>query len=146
MKILITGASGSGTTTLAKELACELKCPHFDGDDYFWMPTEPPFQIPRDNELRNKMVLDDFAKNSLFVFSGNVTKWNKLIENSFNLIVYLYLPVNIRLERLKNREKERLGNSANPGGEMHQQFLDFIDWASHYDDGEVSAGRTKEKD
>ena len=41
-RIHILGASGSGTTTLGRALAERLQCPHFDADDYFWVPTDPP--------------------------------------------------------------------------------------------------------
>src|SRR5438128_874343 len=42
-RLHILGASGSGTTTLGRALAEGLQCPHFDTDDYFWLPTDPPF-------------------------------------------------------------------------------------------------------
>ena len=41
-RIHILGASGSGTTTLGRALAARLQCPHFDTDDCFWLPTDPP--------------------------------------------------------------------------------------------------------
>ena len=39
----ITGASGSGTTTLGRALASAWAVPHADTDDYFWVPTTPPY-------------------------------------------------------------------------------------------------------
>lgn len=56
--IHILGASGSGTTTLAKVLSDELGYAHFDSDDYFWIPTEPPFTTkrPLDERVENRMV------------------------------------------------------------------------------------------
>ena len=41
--IHIFGASGSGTTTLAEKISRELGYFHLDTDDYFWLPTDPPF-------------------------------------------------------------------------------------------------------
>lgn len=41
--IHILGASGSGTTTLARALAVKTGYAHFDTDDYFWLPTKVPF-------------------------------------------------------------------------------------------------------
>jgi adenylate kinase family enzyme len=43
MRVHIVGASGSGTTTLGKALAARAGCAHLDTDEFFWMPTEPPF-------------------------------------------------------------------------------------------------------
>jgi len=48
MLILITGASGSGTSTLGAALAKELGIAHLDADDYYWLPTTPPFTAKRD--------------------------------------------------------------------------------------------------
>ncbi|BDD11489.1 hypothetical protein FUAX_39210 (plasmid) [Fulvitalea axinellae] len=47
MKILIFGASGSGTTTLGKEIAKRAKFTHLDADDYYWKPTNPPSEFHR---------------------------------------------------------------------------------------------------
>lgn len=37
------GASGSGTTTLGKELATEMGYHHFDADDFYWEQTDIPY-------------------------------------------------------------------------------------------------------
>ena len=39
MKILIFGASGSGTTTLGKEIEKRTDFTHLDIDDYYWKKT-----------------------------------------------------------------------------------------------------------
>ncbi len=44
MKLLIIGASGSGTTTLGKALSEVTDFTHLDVDYYYWKPTNPPFQ------------------------------------------------------------------------------------------------------
>jgi Shikimate kinase len=44
-RIHILGASGSGTTTLGRALAERLQYPHFDTDDSFWVPTDPPSAV-----------------------------------------------------------------------------------------------------
>ena len=45
--IHITGASGAGVTTLGAALAERLGGAQFDVDDFFWMPTVPPFTDKR---------------------------------------------------------------------------------------------------
>lgn len=44
-KLHMMGASGSGTTTLARALADHWSVPHADADDYFWVPTDPPYWV-----------------------------------------------------------------------------------------------------
>ena len=41
-KIHVLGASGSGTTTIAKVLAKKLGYVHLDTDSYFWEETDIP--------------------------------------------------------------------------------------------------------
>lgn len=43
--IHIYGASGSGTTTLAKYICEKLNYVVMDTDDYFWRPTNPPYKV-----------------------------------------------------------------------------------------------------
>ena len=42
-RVLVLGATASGTTTLARALADRWSVPHADTDDYFWVPTDPPY-------------------------------------------------------------------------------------------------------
>ena len=50
--IHIFGASGSGTTTLGRYLAQRLGGVHLDSDDFFWLPTDPPYTQKRPIEMR----------------------------------------------------------------------------------------------
>lgn len=43
MRIYITGASGTGTSSLALALASKLQINHLESDDIFWENTDPPF-------------------------------------------------------------------------------------------------------
>ena len=52
VKIHIFGASGSGTTTLAKALCDEICWTHLDTDDYFWLTKYTEIR-----ELEEMMIL-----------------------------------------------------------------------------------------
>lgn len=134
MRILITGASGSGTTTLGKAVAPRLKWGFIDADDYYWIPTKPPYKIERESDLRFQMILNEISKHESVIVSGSVMNWGIELEDSFDLIVFLYLDTSIRLKRLEIREKKELGH-ADP---------DFLKWASEYDTG-PSTGRSLAK-
>ena len=43
-RIHITGASGFGVSTLGGALAARLGCAHLDTDDFYWLPTDPPYR------------------------------------------------------------------------------------------------------
>ena len=51
-RIHVMGAAGSGTTTLAQALSSRLRVPHFDSDEYYWIPTVPPYRIKRDKAVQ----------------------------------------------------------------------------------------------
>jgi adenylate kinase family enzyme len=123
MRILITGAAGAGTTTLGKAVASKMGWNFIDADDYYWLPTKPPYQAQRDHSSRLEMILDEFDKHENSVVAGSIMNWGSQLEDFFDLIVFLYLDESIRVERLKIREKKELG------------------WASEYDVG-PSYGRS----
>lgn len=74
-RIHILGASGSGTTTLGRALAACLQCPHFDTDDYFWLPTEPPYTQRRGQTERAQLLMGDLTAYNSWVVSGSLCGW-----------------------------------------------------------------------
>jgi len=135
-RIHIFGASGSGTSTLGAALARHLQYQHFDSDKYYWLPTNPPFQIKREIEDRQKLLLADLASDS-WVLSGSLCKWGDVAIPLFDLVVFLWLPSDIRIPRLRNREVQRYGEEAiSPDGHLHSKSNEFIEWAMRYDEGD----------
>lgn len=61
MRIHIFGASGSGTTTLGRELSSRLGIVHLDTDDYYWFPTDPPFTAKRPIAERIELLKNELA-------------------------------------------------------------------------------------
>jgi adenylate kinase family enzyme len=130
------GASGAGVTTLGRALADALAFPHYDTDDYFWLPTTPPFQKQRERVDRLRLMREIFLDRSDWVLSGSLVGWGESIAPLFDLVVFVQVPTEIRLRRLRDRETRHFGGDAvSPGGWRHQEMEEFIEWASHYDDG-----------
>jgi hypothetical protein len=51
-------------------------------------------------------------------------------------VIFLSTPREIRLRRLRAREATHFGADAvAPGGWRHHDTEDFVEWASHYEDG-----------
>ena len=123
VRIHITGASGAGTTTLGRALAAELSCPHFDSDDYFWMPTDPPYTTQRSSGERNRRLLADLLPAESWIETGSLNSWSEEINALFTAVVFLWIPTEIRLARLRAREMRKLG----------QVEKEFMDWAEGYD-------------
>lgn len=135
MQIHITGASGSGTTTLGLALCERLGVPHFDTDDYYWEPTDPPFEEARPMPERLACLTADLDAAEGWVLSGSLF-WGDALIPRFDLVVFRLVPREIRLARLSERERGTFGEEAlAPGGRMHENHVAFLEWAASYDDG-----------
>ena len=130
-RILITGASGSGTTTLGRALATRLRCAFYDSDDYYWLPTDPPFRCKQDPAIRAARLFQALRNASIRVLAGSIVNWGVELEDSFSLIVFLTVPAQIRVARLREREMQRFGR-VDPA---------FLAWAAQYDEG-ILEGRS----
>ena len=134
-KIHVFGASGSGTTTIARCICDALGYQHFDTDKYYWEPTDEPFTVARPIEERIRLLEHDLGSHKQWVLSGALAGWGSVLVPHFDLVIFVYVPTDIRVERLKKREYERYGDAVLPGGRRHDATNEFIDWAASYDTG-----------
>lgn len=135
-RIHVMGPSGAGVSTLGRALAGTLAVPHHDTDDYYWRPTAQPYREQRPVADRLRLMEEMFLGRPGWVLSGSFESWGDSILPLLDLVVYLRAPVEIRLARLRDRETRRYGiDAVSPGGCRHQETEEFIEWASHYDDG-----------
>lgn len=140
-RINVIGASGSGASTLGKSLAQALAVPHFDSDEYYHLPTDPPFQKQRSAEERYELISRDLRPEGHWVLSGGIVGWEPRPSLAFACIVFLYVPTETRISRLRLRERLRFGSRILEGGDMYRAHEEFIEWASRYDIGDVD-GKT----
>lgn len=132
------GASGSGTTTLASALADRWAVPHADSDDYFWIPSRPPFTHKRPTDERLALMHDVFVPREAWVLSGSMLGWGEDVLAQCDAVVFLTLDPQERLRRLEARENVR-----REGQEIDQAaWTEFRDWALGYDDPTFS-GRSR---
>lgn len=106
-----------------------------DTDDYFWEQTDPPYTTKRDVSDRIKLMLRDMNQHDHVVLSGSLSGWGNILIPRFTLTVRVDTATEIRIERLRRREREHFGSRIEPGGDMYEHHLDFIKWASSYDEG-----------
>lgn len=143
-RIHIFGASGSGTTTIAKCACSALGYKHFDSDSYFWAPSAIPFSAERLRDECVNMMNHDLSACERWLLSGSLTGWGDALVHYFDLVVFVYVPRNIRLSRLEKREYERYGGDIKPGGSMYESSQTFLEWAGSYDEG-TQTGRSLHK-
>ena len=129
-KIHILGAAGSGTSTLGASLAKVLPYTHLDTDDYFWITK---FTEQRPIPERKQTLSEDLLHYEKWILSGAVCGWGDSFNSCFDLVIFLWVPPEIRIARLQKREVERYGKEARFGGSKYGQSQVFLEWASLYD-------------
>lgn len=131
--IHILGASGSGTTTLARQLAKELGYKHLDTDAFYWEKTEPPFTTKNAPEIRIQKIREAMEGQNGWILSGSLCGWGDVFMEMFDCVIFLHLPHEIRMERLRLREYERYGDCIYEDGQQKDIYDAFMAWAATYD-------------
>jgi adenylate kinase family enzyme len=136
MRIHILGAPGAGVTTLGRQLAEHLNIPHFDTDDYHWFTDDPlPYRRRRNPDHRRKLLSADLEAHNSWVLSGSLCGWGDCYIPLFDRVIWLWLPADVRVARIHERERVRYGpDRIAPGGDLHSVFEKFIAWAAAYDE------------
>ena len=124
------GASGAGTTTLGRAVADHWSVPHADADDYFWVPSDPPYAEKRADADRLALMREVFVPREAWVLSGSMLGWGDSIVAECDAVVFLTLEPQERLRRLEVREGfRREGQVVDPVA-----WSEFLAWAGGYDE------------
>lgn len=124
------GASGAGTTTLARAMADHWAVPHADADDYFWLPSNPPYVEKRPEAARVALMEKLFLPREAWVLSGSMLGWGDDVVARCDAVVFLTLDPAERLRRLEARERMRRGDQTFD----EAAWAAFLEWARGYDD------------
>lgn len=136
LRVHITGASGTGTTTLGVALADAMGLSHFDTDDFYWSREGAPYSAKAPVKMRLELIGGALRKHPRSVLTGSFVSWGQPLTTWFDLVIFLRVPTETRLERLAARERERFGDAIDPGGDRHDLYQAFMEWARGYDDGD----------
>jgi len=125
--IIIMGLNGSGKSTVCQELADLLCYRRMDVEDYYFFDSEIPYAKSRTHEEVKQLMLDDIKIYHNYVLSSVGCNWGSEIVSTFRLAILLYAPLQVRLERIKQREINRFGNRVLAGGDMYESQKQFHD-------------------
>jgi len=106
---------------------------HLEADDFFWLQTEPPYTTPRNRDERVDLLLNSARPELSWILSGSTLTWGAKVEPLFDLIVFLRIDPQLRIDRLRQREMARYGARVQAGGDMVAKHKEFMEWAARYD-------------
>ena len=100
---IVTSASGSGGTTVGREIAARLDLPFYELDAIFW---EPNWTEPDSDDFRARVA--EIVETDSWVIDGSYQSWiGQLALGSADVVVWLDLPMRIWLPRLLRRTVSR---------------------------------------
>lgn len=148
MNIQITGASGSGKTFLGKKLSKTLKCNFVDTDDILWVWKKDiqPYTIAISDEEAVKKLRQILLSNTSTVASGMFYPWSESLIPFFDLLIIIEANNKIRKKRIVDREFKMYGNRYKKGGDMYEQFNQYLDWAMSYNTSNDKLGSKRQTD
>jgi len=146
-RIHLTGASGSGVSTLGANLSSALSFPVFDVDDYYWLPTDPPFTTKRAIHERISLLRPILRRaqeeNGGWVLSGSLGTWGDELMEDVEHVIFVDTSTEVRMKRLREREFRNHGDRIQEGGDMHEESGKFFAWAESYEDPSLEEGRSR---
>ena len=144
--IMIIGPSGSGKTTLGKIVAQKLGYPYFDVDDYIWKQnTDNPYTQMYTREEKISRLSKAIEPYEHFVMAGSMSSFHYAFDDKFEMMVFLYVEPDIRVQRVHNRAIERFGERVLEGGDMYESHMKFLEDNRRYEkDGSPNLKEQKE--
>lgn len=123
--IIIMGLNGSGKSTICHELADLLNYRRMDVEDYYFFDSNIPYAKSRTHEEVKQLMLDDIKIYQNYVLSSVGCNWGSGIVSTYKLAILLYAPLQVRLDRIKQREITRFGKRVLEGGDMYESQQRF---------------------
>lgn len=124
--IIVFGANGSGKSTLGRELARILNYKYMDIEDYHFKKSDIPYTLVHTSEDRLNLMLADIEKHQSFVLSAVTGDLGEEISSLYDLGVFMEVPLETRIERIKHREYDKHGERISKCGDMYEQHLEFV--------------------
>ena len=126
MGIQICGLNGCGKSTLGKALAERIGFHFIDNEHlYFSRPNaDDPYANPKSRTEVERLLREEVSRYPDFVFSA--VKGDYGNDLTYNYVVVIEVPKEIRLQRVRNRSFQKFGNRILMGGDLHEQEEAFF--------------------
>lgn len=131
MGILMCGLNGAGKSTLGRALAERLGFHFIDNEDLYFPKTDPSYlyAAPRMRGEVEKLLLYEIKEHENFVFASVKGDYGAEVVSFFRYAVWMEVPRDIRLQRVRDRSFQKFGDRILPDGDLYEreeQFFDFV--------------------
>ena len=145
MGIAIFGLNGAGKSTLTHALAKETGYYEIDVEDYYFpkqresrkqaleqaevidtgSAEEVPYSNSKSKAEVQAAILKEIKAHPNFILAGVNLNWCEEILLNIEIAFWVKVPLELRLERIQQREEKRFGARTLAGGDMYEQQKEF---------------------
>ena len=126
--IVVCGLNGSGKSTLGKALSEKLGFRFIDNENLYFPKTNPNYiyASPRSRDEVERLLMDEVRTHKNFVFAAVKGDYGKDIVPLYHYAVLIDVPKEIRMQRVRNRAFQQLGDRMLKGGDLYEQEEAFF--------------------
>lgn len=133
-RIIICGGNGAGKSTLGKYLAAQLGCKFMDIEDYYFPKKEGeyPYEEVRTMQEVSERLLADLKRNENCVLAAVKGDYGHDIESLFTCAVFIEVPKEERMRRIRERSYKQFGSRMLSGGDLYEKETHFFTMADQH--------------
>jgi len=79
------------------------------------------------------LLVGELDAHESWVLEGSTLKWGDALIPRYDVVVFLTVDPDVRMERLRQRERLRYGHRIEASGDMAESSAAFLAWAAAYD-------------
>ena len=128
-KIVLCGGNGAGKSTMGRALAQALNLRFLDIEQYYFpdrLPNEA-YGAARTQEEVTALLLADLQKPEGCVLAAVKADYSREIGALLTCAVYIDVPKDIRMQRIRQRSYGKFGDRMLPGGDLYEREQRFFD-------------------
>jgi len=138
-RIIVCGGNGAGKSTLGRELANKINFEFRDIEDYYFSAnnTSYNYETARTKEEVSSLLLEDIQRHDNFLLASVKGNYGTEISSLFTCAVFVTVPKDVRMKRVKDRSYKKFGHRMLAGGDLYEKEKSFFDMVENRSEEDV---------